>query len=223
MAEQKQDDLIKHTYSSYVRIRDVALKTCQRRWTIGKSGERGSGISVLAARHDHDDDNWGMIFFILILFVNYILSFSLVRLRIIWLSARAGAHIEYSSSSRAEDVTITNVIIKTPDRKCDWGVNDVMPGSDGLGFLVILKKSCLLRSDSGQGELRFGPGRGQSSCGLRDARRVCWFSELILDSGRGSWLKDDVGTVRKVKNCVSLSSCRKTKIKKKVINVSYLN
>ena len=35
-----------HTYSSYVRIRDVALKTCQRRWTIGRSGERGSGISV---------------------------------------------------------------------------------------------------------------------------------------------------------------------------------
>ena len=29
-----------HTFSSYVRIWDVALKTCQRRWTIGKSGER---------------------------------------------------------------------------------------------------------------------------------------------------------------------------------------
>ena len=43
-----------HTYSSYVRIRDVALKTCQRRWTIGRSGERGSGISVLAARYDDD-------------------------------------------------------------------------------------------------------------------------------------------------------------------------
>ena len=28
----------------------------QRRWTIGRSGERGSGISVLAARHDNDDD-----------------------------------------------------------------------------------------------------------------------------------------------------------------------
>ena len=27
-AEQKQDDLLEHTYSSYVRIRDVALKTC---------------------------------------------------------------------------------------------------------------------------------------------------------------------------------------------------
>ena len=55
MAEQKQDDLLENTYSSYVRLRDVALKTCQRWWTIGKSGERGSGISVLAARHDDDD------------------------------------------------------------------------------------------------------------------------------------------------------------------------
>ena len=44
------------SYSSYVRIQDVALKTCQRRRTIGRSGERRSGISVLAARHDHDHD-----------------------------------------------------------------------------------------------------------------------------------------------------------------------
>ena len=55
MAGQKQDDQHKHTFSSYVRIRDVALKTCQRRWTIGKSGERGSGISVLLAQHDDDE------------------------------------------------------------------------------------------------------------------------------------------------------------------------
>ena len=33
-------------------IQDVALKTCLRRWTTGKSGERGSGISVQAARYD---------------------------------------------------------------------------------------------------------------------------------------------------------------------------
>ena len=58
MAEQKQDDQLEHTYSSYVRIRDVALKTCWRRWTIERSGERGSGISVLAARHDDDDNDW---------------------------------------------------------------------------------------------------------------------------------------------------------------------
>ena len=68
--------------------------------------------------------NYGMIFFILSFFVGYILSFGLVRLRTIRLSARAGAHIECSSRSRAEDVTITNVIIKTPDRKmglgCEW-------------------------------------------------------------------------------------------------------
>ena len=57
MAGQKQDDQLEHTYSSYVRIRDVALKTCQRRWTIGRSGERGSGISVLAAWHDDDYDD----------------------------------------------------------------------------------------------------------------------------------------------------------------------
>ena len=31
------------------------LKTCLGRWTIGRSGERGSGISVLPARHDDDD------------------------------------------------------------------------------------------------------------------------------------------------------------------------
>ena len=55
MAKQKQDDQLKLTYSSYVRTQDVTLKTCQRLWTIGRSGERGSGISVLAAWHDDDD------------------------------------------------------------------------------------------------------------------------------------------------------------------------
>ena len=49
--------LLSHTYSSFVRIRDVTLKTFQKRWIIGRSGERGSGISVLAARHHNDDDD----------------------------------------------------------------------------------------------------------------------------------------------------------------------
>ena len=56
MAKQNQDDQLEHTYSNYVKIRDVALKTCKKRWMIGRSGERESGISVLAARHDDDDD-----------------------------------------------------------------------------------------------------------------------------------------------------------------------
>ena len=55
MAKQKQDDQLEHIYSSYVRIRDVALKTSQRRGMIGRSGKRRSGVSVLAARHDDDD------------------------------------------------------------------------------------------------------------------------------------------------------------------------
>ena len=44
------------------------VKTCQRRWILGRSSERGSGISVLAARHDDDDltkkmvcDMWGIL------------------------------------------------------------------------------------------------------------------------------------------------------------------
>ena len=57
MAEQRQDGELEHTYSSSVRIRDVTLKTCQKRWTIGRNGYRGSRISVLAARHDDGDDD----------------------------------------------------------------------------------------------------------------------------------------------------------------------
>ena len=57
MANQKQEDQLEHPYSSYVMIRDVTLKTCRRRWMIGRRGERGSGISVLAARHDDYDDD----------------------------------------------------------------------------------------------------------------------------------------------------------------------
>ena len=57
MAMQKLDDQHEHTFSNYVRIRDVVQKTCLRRWAIGKSGQRGSGISVLPARHDDDDDD----------------------------------------------------------------------------------------------------------------------------------------------------------------------
>ena len=57
MAAQKQDDQLERTFSSYVRIQAVVLKTYLGRWTIGRSGERGSGISVLPARYDDDDDD----------------------------------------------------------------------------------------------------------------------------------------------------------------------
>ena len=57
MAVQKQDDHHEHTFSSCVRIRDVVLKTYLGRWTIGRSSERGSGISVLPAWYDDEDDD----------------------------------------------------------------------------------------------------------------------------------------------------------------------
>ena len=65
--------------------------------------------------------------------------FSLV---ISYQSGYLGAHIKCRCSRlRGEDVTVTDVIIKKPDRKRPGDVNDVMLGSDGLGFLGILKKA----------------------------------------------------------------------------------
>ena len=57
MANQKQDGQLEHTYSSYVMIRDVTRKTRQRWWMTERRGERGSGISVLAARHDDEEED----------------------------------------------------------------------------------------------------------------------------------------------------------------------
>ncbi len=56
MVEQKQDDQLEPTYSSSVPILYVALKTCRKEWVIGEGGDGGSGISVVIARHDDDDD-----------------------------------------------------------------------------------------------------------------------------------------------------------------------
>ena len=39
MAEQKLGDQLEPIYSSSEGIRDVALRTCQKRWTMGRSGE----------------------------------------------------------------------------------------------------------------------------------------------------------------------------------------
>ena len=54
---RSRDELIRDVLfvRSIVRIQDVVLKTCLGRWTIGRSGERGSGISVLPARYN---DAW---------------------------------------------------------------------------------------------------------------------------------------------------------------------
>ena len=41
MDEQRLDDQLESTYNSSVPIRDVALNTCRKQWTIGRSGDRG--------------------------------------------------------------------------------------------------------------------------------------------------------------------------------------
>ena len=77
MANQKQDDQLEHSYSSYVMIRDVTLKTYRRRWMIGRRGERESGISVLAARHDDDDDYCDYCFLVNF----YLLTHQILKIR----------------------------------------------------------------------------------------------------------------------------------------------
>ncbi len=47
MDEQRQDVQLEPTHSMFVPIRDVALKTCRKLWTIGSGGEKRSGVSVL--------------------------------------------------------------------------------------------------------------------------------------------------------------------------------
>ena len=54
MAVQKQYAHLELTYSSSVRIRDVAMGTYRKRSTIGRGGERESGISMLMTRQDDD-------------------------------------------------------------------------------------------------------------------------------------------------------------------------
>ena len=56
MYEQRQGDQLEPTYSSFVPILDVALRTWQKQCLIGRGGERGSEISMLIAR-PHDDED----------------------------------------------------------------------------------------------------------------------------------------------------------------------
>ena len=56
MDEQKQDDLLEPINNSSVPIQDIACKTSREQWTIETGGERGSGRSELAMRHDDDND-----------------------------------------------------------------------------------------------------------------------------------------------------------------------
>ena len=166
--------------------------------------------------------NCRRIFLILSFFVGYIFSFSLVRLRSIRLNARAVAHIECRCScSRPEDVTITDVIIKNPDRKCvrKWGTGSFGDfwkkqlveirtwanpvGSTGCAARLLGQWVEIWRWTK---PVDFWALARPVHLGLRDAPWVFWV-----------WWNSQHS-----KNCVSLSSCRKPKLKR-LINVSHLN
>ena len=57
MDEQRQDDQLEPIHNCSVPIQDVAMKIYREQWTIETSGDKGSGRSMLAARHD-DDELW---------------------------------------------------------------------------------------------------------------------------------------------------------------------
>ena len=140
--------------------------------------------------------NCGRISFILSFFLGYILSFGLVRLRTIRLSARVGAHIERRCPrSHGEDVTIIDVIIKTPDRKRNLGMwMTSYLEAMGWGSWGIFEKKAVswdLNLDEASWFLSLDEARPVGSTRWAARGGVRWNS-------------------RRSKNCVSLSSCRKT-------------
>ena len=58
MDELRQDVLLEPINSSSMPILDEALGTCQKQWTKGRGGERGSEISLKRTRLDDDDDDF---------------------------------------------------------------------------------------------------------------------------------------------------------------------
>ena len=138
-----------------------------------------------------------------------VISSGLVRLRTIRLSTRVGAQIERRCSrSRGEDVTITDVIIKTPDRKWHWGIwMTSMPGSDGLRILGDFWKKAV-SWDLNRDEVSWFPNMGE-------ARPVG--STRCTARGGVRW------NSQHSKKCVALSPRVENLKVKKEIKVSYLN
>ena len=120
------------------------------------------------------------------------------------------------SRSLAEDVTITDVIIKTPDGKCDWGVDDVMPGSDRLGILVTFGKA--VSWDSTLGEGSWDLSMGEASCDMY-LGEASWDSDLgeaspvVAYGTRRAFVGSD-GTVSLVKIVSVSPRVKKLKVKK---------
>ena len=127
-----------------------------------------------------------------------------------------GEHIEYSSRSYTEDVTIRNVIIKTPGRTGVWMTS--CPEARGGEFWWFLKKA--VSWDLSLGEIGWDSDLGEASpvvvYGMRCAfvGSVSWDSDSGPRVQLGSWLKGDVGTVSVVKIVCLSPRVEKLKVKK---------
>ena len=130
--------------------------------------------------------NCGRIFFfILSFFIGYILSFGLVRLRTFRLNARVGAHIERRRShSCGEDVTITDVIIKTPDSKCDWGCEWCHARKRWTGILGYFWKKELAEIWDWTKQVGIQIWVRLVQLFAVGCVRICWVSELRADAGQ---------------------------------------
>ena len=49
MDKQREDDCLEPTYNSSVLVKDVALRTSRKQWTIEMGDRKGTGISMLEA------------------------------------------------------------------------------------------------------------------------------------------------------------------------------
>ena len=130
MDEQGQDDQSEPIYSSSVSIRDIALKTCRKQWTIAECGERGSGISVLMVRQDDNEDDiktkfvrgcsrgvivkamdCGIVVSEFVLQSRYYVHFQANTLGKVWtpLSSQLWVKLQHSCSSRRMALALNNI------------------------------------------------------------------------------------------------------------------
>ena len=148
-----------------------------------------------------------MIFLYQSLFVDYILSFSLVGLGNIRFKSRRVSSLGAVLRSRRKDMTITICHNKPPERKWGRSVDDVIPRRDGPDNLTILKRVCW--DWTVEARVRFWP--------LKDVVGFFWsLLTEILDFTRCAARWGGVSMVwlaKTFKNCVSLLASPWTEVR----------
>ena len=147
------------------------------------------------------------------MFVNSILSFSVVGLWTIRVKSPGASSLRAVLHSPAKDMTIIICHNKPPDRKWSWSVDDVTPRKDGPENLRILKRRVeikpmrqVLDFDRWGIELDLGRWRRES------------LPTEILNITRCAACCDWVSIVwlaKTFKNCVSLLVLPRTKVRSK--------